>query len=175
MQRGNTRVTKVNNFAEPADSVLRSCPRLLLNPASTPLCKPPSATGNLRGSVRVSWQAHSYDMETMGGSNEEHMLLCFNRAAHCARKGILYSYSDSSQWKPEPSLSQLSLQYPSVSFSPRSFFPPLFLTLILHAFILLIVLMLHVLSCRLKNNCVQNSKRVKGSRVTQSRHESSRN
>lgn len=63
----------------------------------------------------------------MGGSNEEHMLLCFNRAAHCARKGILYFYSDLSQWKPEPWLSQLSLQYPSAPFSPCPFpFPPLF-------------------------------------------------
>lgn len=70
----------------------------------------------------------------MGGSNEEHMLLCFNRAAHCARKGILYSHSDLSQWKPELSLSQLSLQYPSATPPPP--FPPLFFfNLNLHAFI----------------------------------------
>lgn len=130
----------------------------------TPLCKSPWVTGNLCGSAGVSWRAHSYDMETMGGSNEEHMLLCFNRAAHCARKGILYSYSDSSQWKSEPSLSQLSLQYPSAPFFPPVpfFSHPFFLTLILRAFILLIVLKLHVLSRRLKNNGVRNTTTVKG-------------
>lgn len=69
----------------------------------------------------VSWRAHSYDMETMGGSNEEHMLLCFNRAAHCARKGILHSYSDTSQWKSEPSLSWVELTI-SIRFSFPLFF-----------------------------------------------------
>ena len=161
MHSGNCQVIAVNNLAQQnlhcalVMSLTHTKPCNLSQ--ALLLCKLPSVTGNLCRSVRVSWRAHSYDMETMGGSNEEHMLLCFNRAAHCARKGILYSYSDSSQWKSEPFLSQLSLQYPSASFFPALFFPPLFLTLILRAFILLIVLMLHVLSCRLRNNGVWNS------------------
>lgn len=130
---GNGGVTAVNNATWRAKNrglcsghVRNSC----LNPAT--FHRHPSVTGKpVRGLLGPSWQAHSYDMETMGGSNEEHMLLCFNRAAHCARKAILYSYSGSSQWKSEPSPSQLSLQYPSTSlffFSsppPCLFLPPL--------------------------------------------------
>ena len=72
-----------------------------------------TASETHRGSVRVSWWAHSYDMETMGGSNEEHMLLWFNRDAHCVREGILCCYSGSSQWKSEPPLlAELTLSQP---------------------------------------------------------------
>lgn len=55
-------------------------------------------------------------METMGGSNEEHMLLCFNRAAHCARKGILYLLFRLVTMKiralPEPVELTISIRFP---------------------------------------------------------------